>query len=324
MSFTAGRDLDDVVAAAIAERPAVLIVDSIQTIRDGRSAAVAGGSAQVRACADALIGMAKEHGITLLLVGHVTKDGDLAGPRTLEHAVDAVVSFEGDPRSGLRTLSGGKNRFGPEGEVAWFEMTSGGLVERDAGHRVGEATAEPGCATAVVLAGRRAFAVDVQALVVSTDGPPRRQVAGLDPRRFQIVAAVTNQAMGSALSRAELYGASSGGFHLDDPGADLAVAAALASARSGRTAPSGRGYVGELSLAGSVRPVAGMEARCAAAAAAGLESLVVPANAQDATGSSAGKTACRGSSRLRLIQVAHVRDALAWASGEALGDTNAR
>src|SRR5439155_5841397 len=137
------------------------------------------------------------------LIGHVTKGGDLAGPRTLEHAVDTVLLFEGEATSGLRILSGGKNRFGPEGEVAWFEMSAEGLVEGEPGPRIGQCEAEPGCATALVLAGRRGFAVDVQALVTPSDGPPRRQVAGLDPRRFHILTAVTDRAIGSRLGRAE-------------------------------------------------------------------------------------------------------------------------
>jgi len=178
LRFTGGRDLADVLATAASERPAVLVVDSIQTIRDSESESLPGGPGQVRACADALIGLAKGQGITLILVGHVTKDGDLAGPRTLEHAVDVVLSFEGEPRSGLRILAGGKNRYGPEGEVAWFEMTSGGLAERADGPLIGDGEAEPGCATSLALAGRRAFAVDVQALVVPTEGPAKRQVSG--------------------------------------------------------------------------------------------------------------------------------------------------
>ena len=121
----------------------------------------------MRLCVDALTGLAKEHGITTILVGHVTKAGDLAGPRTIEHAVDVVLSFEGDPRSGLRLLSGGKNRFGPEGEVAWFEMGREGLAETDRGPVVGDGS-EPGCTTTVALAGRRALAVEVQALVVAS------------------------------------------------------------------------------------------------------------------------------------------------------------
>ena len=231
LSFVPGRHLAEVVAIGAAQKPVILIVDSIHTIRDADSNALPGGTGQVRTCADALVALAKEQGITVLLIGHVTKGGDLAGPRTLEHAVDAVLTFEGDPRSGLRILCGGKNRFGPEGEVAWFEMRASGLVETESGPRIGDGEPEPGCATALALAGRRALAVDVQALVVPSEGPPRRQVTGLDPRRFQIVAAVTDRSTDSRLGRAEIFGASAGGLRLDDPGVDLAIAAALASSK---------------------------------------------------------------------------------------------
>ena len=139
ISYVPGRDLAAVLDAAASARPAVLVADSIQTIRDAESGSLPGGVGQVRACADALISLAKEHQIAVLLVGHVTKGGDLAGPRTLEHAVDAVVTFEGDSRSGLRILAGGKNRFGPEGEVAWFEMTTSGLVATEPGPSAWEA-----------------------------------------------------------------------------------------------------------------------------------------------------------------------------------------
>ena len=305
LAFAPGRDLGDVLATASAVRPAVLVVDSIQTIRDDRTDSLPGGPGQVRGCADALIGLAKAEGITTLLVGHVTKDGDLAGPRTLEHAVDVVLSFEGEPRSGLRILCGGKNRYGPEGEVSWFEMTSTGLVEREAGPRVGEAGDEPGCATAIALAGRRAFAVDVQALVVPSEGPPKRQVAGLDPRRFQIVAAVTDRAADLRLARSELYGASSGGLRLDDPGGDLAVAAALASSASGRAVRAGTGFVGELSLTGAIRPVSAMESRVSAAAAVGLKTLIC----------SAGGVPPKPPQSLDVIPVRHVGEALSKAFG---------
>src|SRR6266704_789660 len=165
LSFTSGRELPEVLDAAVAEHPFLLAVDSIQTLRDPASASMPGGPSQVRGCADALVGLAKQEGIAVLVTGHVTKDGDLAGPRTLEHAVDVVLSFEGDSRSGLRVLAGGKNRFGPEGEVAWFEMGTSGLVATEPGPRIGVGGGEAGCATALTLAGRRAFAVDVQALV---------------------------------------------------------------------------------------------------------------------------------------------------------------
>ena len=315
LSFVPGRDLSDVVAAVEADPPGVLVVDSIQTIRDPRLDAIPGGTAQVRACADALVGLGKERQMTVFLVGHVTKDGDVAGPRTLEHVVDVVLSFEGEPRSGHRLLAGGKNRFGPEGEVAWFEMTAAGLKETEAGPRLGDGDREPGCAVALALAGRRAFAIDVQALVVPTEGPPRRQVAGIDPRRFQIVAAVTDRAGKLGLGRSELFGASGGGMRLEDPGADLAVAAALASAARGCPPPPGTAYVGELSLTGIVRPVAGMEQRLSAAAAAGLTRLVCAAGSGPPSSGASPPGVRRSPTEVELAPVRHLREALTWAFG---------
>jgi len=305
LGYVPGRDLSQVVATILAERPVVAIVDSVQTIRNPESDALPGGVAQVRACADALVSLAKEHGTTVLLVGHVTKEGDLAGPRTLEHTVDAVLTFEGDHRSGLRVLAGGKNRFGPEGEVAWYEMTSAGLVETETGPLIGEGRAEAGCATALALAGRRAFAMEVQALVVPVDGPPRRHVSGLDARRFQIVAAVTDRAMRCGLGRSELYGSSSGGLRLDDLGADLALAAALASASSGEPPPAGTAFIGEVSLTGSIRPVGGMEARLNAAVAAGMGTVVLP---------HVGPEPSLPARHLRTVRVSNVKEALSWAA----------
>jgi len=305
LGYIPGRDLDEVVQTVTAVRPAVAVIDSVQTIRDPCSDALPGGASQVRACTDALVGMAKEQGVTVILVGHVTKDGDVAGPRTLEHAVDTVLSFEGDPRSGLRVLAAGKNRFGPEGEVAWFEMTGAGLVEREGGPGSGEADGEPGAATGVVLAGRRALAVDVQALVVPAEGPPRRYVSGLDGRRLNIVAAVADQAARLNLGHAEVYGTSSGGYRQDDPGLDLAIAVALASSASGRAARTRSAFVGELSLTGAVRAVPGMEQRASAAVSAGATALVVPpSGVPDAL-----------FERVSVIPVRHVRDAVTWALG---------
>jgi DNA repair protein RadA/Sms len=249
------------------------------------------------------------------MVGHVTKEGDLAGPRTLEHAVDTVLTFEGDHRSGLRVLSAGKNRFGPEGEMAWFEMGSGGLAETDTGPRIGGSEVEAGSATALIMAGRRAFAVDVQALVVPVDGPARRHVAGLDSRRFNIVAAVADRAVGLRLLQSELYGAVAGGVRLDDPAADLAIAAALASSSIGIPAPAGQAFVGEVSLTGVVRPVPGLEQRLGAAASAGVDTVFCPAGQATRTSGSRG---------VRLVPVAHVRDALSWAGGSDRPSRSAR
>ncbi|MDP9341307.1 MAG: DNA repair protein RadA [Actinomycetota bacterium] len=303
LSFTPGRELPEVLDAATAEHPFFLAVDSIQTVRDPSSPSMAGGPSQVRGCTDALVGLAKQEGITVLVTGHVTKDGDLAGPRTLEHAVDVVLSFEGDTRSGLRVLAGGKNRFGPEGEVAWFEMGTHGLAEVDPAKVLAPGDGGPGAATALPMAGRRALAVEVQALVVDTEGAPRRQAAGLDLRRFSLVAAVVDRATRLPLARAELYGASSGGLRIDDPGCDLAVAAALASAATGRAPPRASAFVGEVSLTGQVRPAPGMPQRLAAAKGAGITTVFAAGTA-------------KGPDGMQVVPVRRVGDALRWAGSE--------
>jgi DNA repair protein RadA/Sms len=220
-----------------------------------------------------------------------------------------VLAFDGDPRSGLRILAGGKNRFGPEGEVAWFEMHPGGLSERASGPGLIGGEREAGCATALVTAGRRGLAIDVQALVIPSEGPPRRQVAGLDPRRFHIVAAVADRAAGLRLTRAELIGATAGGMRVDDPAADLAVAAALVSASIGVPVPDRTGYMGEVSLTGAIRPVGSLEQRLQAASAAGLERVVCSADEPRNGARSAQRS---GSGGVRLVPVGHLRDALAW------------
>jgi DNA repair protein RadA/Sms len=301
VAFASGRELGPLVDAARAERPFLIAVDSIQSLRDPEGGQVPGGPAQVRSCTDALVGLAKAEGIAVILAGHVTKDGDVAGPRTLEHAVDVVLTFDGEPRSGLRMLSGGKNRFGAEGEVAWFEMGHDGLHEIDPRALLRAGEGEPGSATALPRLGRRALAVEVQALVVPTDGPARRQAAGLEPGRFQLVAAVLDRAVGVPLARAELFGASAGGVRIDDPACDLAVAAALASAASGVPPPARSAFVGEVGLTGRVHAGPGMGGRLAAARAAGLATVFCvgePGPMPDG---------------LRAVTVGHVADALGWA-----------
>lgn len=304
VAFVPGRELPSVLEAARSAAPSLLAVDSIQALRDPDAGQVPGGPAQVRACADALVGLAKDAGVAVLLTGHVTKDGDLAGPRALEHAVDVVLTFEGDPRSGLRMLSGGKNRFGAEGEVAWFEMSAEGLREIDPGALLVSGGREPGAAVALPKAGRRALAVEVQALVAPTDGPVRRQVTGLDQRRFHLVAAVLARA-GVPFGRSELFGASAGGVRVDDPACDLAIAAALASAATGVPAPVAA-FVGEVSLTGLVRAAPGMDQRLAAAEAAGIRTVLAPAGAGDRVG-------------MQVVPVRHVRDALTWAAVRTQG-----
>jgi len=300
VAFVPGRELPAVLEAARSAGLFLLAVDSVQALRDPAGGQMPGGPSQVRSCADALVGLAKESGIAVLLTGHVTKDGDLAGPRTLEHAVDVVLTFDGDPRSGLRMLSGGKNRFGAEGEVAWFDMSGRGLREIDPAGLLVSGQAEPGAAVALPQAGRRALAVEVQALVAPTEGPIRRQVTGLDPRRFQLVAAVLDRA-GFPLGRADLFGASSGGVRVEDPGCDLAVAAALASAASGAPSPPASAFVGEVGLTGLVRSAPALAQRLPAARAAGVRTVFAPAEAVEHEG-------------VRVVPVHHVRDALTWAA----------
>ncbi|MGZ4131595.1 MAG: ATPase domain-containing protein [Actinomycetota bacterium] len=306
VTYVAGRELDAVFGAARAAAPFLLAVDSIQTLRDVGAGTMPGGMSQVRGCTDALVGLAKETGTVVLLTGHVTKDGDLAGPKALEHAVDVVLTFEGDPRSGLRVLGGGKNRFGAEGETAWFEMGPHGLAELDPTHLLVTGERVPGAAVALPQAGRRALAVEVQALVGSAEGPGRRQATGLDLRRFQLVAAVLDRATRLGLGRGELFGATAGGVRMDDPAADLAVAAALASAASGVAPPEGAAFVGEVALTGLVRPAPGMPQRVQAARAAGCRVVYAPAGSW--SGHAEG---------VRSVPVRHVRDALPWALSPA-------
>jgi DNA repair protein RadA/Sms len=298
-SFVSGRELASVLDAARLAQPPVLVVDSIQAIRDPEQSSLPGGPSQVRACADALVGLAKDHGIAVILAGQVTKEGDIAGPRTLEHAVDAVCSFDGDAATGLRVLAGGKNRFGTEGELAWFEMGSEGLREVDPVGLLSSPEAEVGSAVALMSAGKRAVAVQVQALASFTDGPPRRHVSGLDPRRFGLVAAVADRAVGARLHRAELYGTAAGGLRVEDPGCDLALAAAVVSAVTGEAPPKATAFVGEVGLTGSVRPPPSLSQRLAAAVSSGIRTVYCAGDPESAEG-------------VRIVRVSRLADALRW------------
>jgi len=300
ISFVSGRDLGEVVDAARSSAPFLLAVDSIQTLRDPASSSAPGGPGQVRACADALVGLAKSEAITVVMTGHVTKDGDVAGPRTLEHAVDVVLTFDGDARSGLRQLASGKNRFGSEGEVTWFEMSARGLAEADPTAFLLSGSREQGSAPALPLAGRRALAVEIEALAVAGEGPPRRQATGIDLRRFSLMAAVLDRLGGVPVARMELFGATGGGIQVDDPGWDLAIVAAIAPAATGNPPPEATAFVGEVSLTGRVKAVPGMPQRLAAAVRAGM-STVFAAAAEDAP------------EGVRVVPVRHVADALGWA-----------
>jgi DNA repair protein RadA/Sms len=273
--------LPGVVALIEAHLPEVVVLDSIQSLRDPGVAGTAGGVAQVRECADALVRVAKQRRIAIVLVGHVTKDGQLAGPRTLEHVVDVVCELEGERHQALRLLRTAKNRFGPVGEVGCFEMTGTGLrgVE-DAGRLfLGEAAdGTAGVAVTVALEGRRPLACEVQALVARTRlATPRRVASGLDVQRLHVLLAVLERRARLPLGDHDVYASTVGGVRLGEPGVDLAVCLAVASSRRRRPVPRNLVVLGEVGLAGELRPVPQTQPRLAEAARLGFEGAIMPA-----------------------------------------------
>jgi len=262
-------------------RPDLLVVDSIQTMSTSEVDGTPGGVTQTRAVTVALTGLAKERGLPVVLVGHVTKDGNIAGPRVLEHLVDVVLSFEGDKHSTLRMVRGVKNRFGPADEVGCFELRDSGIVgmpdpsglflERFGGPPV------PGTAVTVVMDGRRPLPAELQALVTGKDIPsPRRAVSGLDNARVAMLLAVLEKRGGVKLHDAEVYAATVGGMRVVEPAADLALALAIASAKRDVALPADVVVLGEIGLAGEVRRVTGLERRLAEAARLGFTHALVP------------------------------------------------
>ncbi|MDR0959664.1 MAG: DNA repair protein RadA [Propionibacteriaceae bacterium] len=262
--------------------PSLVVVDSVQTMRLAGVEGAAGGVAQVREATAALIAVAKARGLPLILVGHVTKDGSVAGPRTLEHLVDVVVTFEGDPHSGFRLLRATKNRFGATDEVGCFEMTESGMAEvPDPSGLFTHEFAEPipGTARTVALEGRRPLLSEVQALIAPAPGQtaPRRVCHGVDPGRFAMILAVLQCRAGIRLHLMDAYAATVGGARVHEPAADLALALAVASAVLDRPLPSGLVALGEIGLAGEIRRVNGVERRVAEAARLGATTAIVPA-----------------------------------------------
>ncbi|MGH2767471.1 MAG: DNA repair protein RadA, partial [Actinomycetota bacterium] len=275
---SSATELEDVAAHAV--RGEAAIVDSIQTVRDPAMPGEAGSVAQVRACAGALAQRARASGTAVVLVGHVTKDGSVAGPRALEHLVDAVLSFEGDGSHALRCLRATKNRFGSTSELGIFEMGPNGLVGVDDASRLFLADRKSGVAgsaVACVMEGRRPLAVEIQALVARSVGPvPRRVANGIDLPRLGVVAATLERRAGLVLHGCDIYASVAGGFRAREPGIDLALALALASALRDRPVPEDLAAIGEVGLAGEVRAVPGMARRIAEAARLGFRRAMLP------------------------------------------------
>jgi DNA repair protein RadA/Sms len=283
--IVAETDLDAVEATLEAERPDVCVVDSVQTLYAGGLSGAAGSVGQVREVAGRLMRVAKERGVAVLLVGHVTKEGALAGPRVLEHLVDCVLQFEGERERTYRTLRALKNRFGSTNDVGVFEMRDSGLVEvADASARfVEEATRGPGSVVLCAMEGSRPLLVELQALVAPTSlVPPRRVSNGVDRNRLALVLAVLTRHAGIQLGSSDVFVSVAGGVRVEEPGADLAIALAVASAARGVPLSGGSGSdrpvaaFGEIGLTGELRYVAHPERRVAEAAKFGLDPVLAP------------------------------------------------
>lgn len=260
--------------------PALVVVDSVQTISSGEVDGSAGNVAQVREVAASLIQVAKARGIAVLLVGHVTKDGSIAGPRVLEHLVDVVVQFEGDRHSRLRLVRAVKNRYGPTDEVGCFDLSDVGIVgltDPSGLFLSGRTTQVPGTCVTITLEGRRPLVTEVQALVDRSQIPtPRRATSGLDRARVDMIVAVLGRRAQVPLGGQDVFLSTVGGIRLGEPAGDLAVALAITSAVTDRPLRPGTVAFGEIGLAGEVRPVTGAHRRLAEAARLGFRAAVVP------------------------------------------------
>ena len=279
----AETDLDAVVATIEAERPEVCVVDSVQTLSASELSGAPGSVGQVREVAGRMMGLAKRLGIAVVLVGHVTKEGAIAGPRVLEHLVDCVLQFEGERERTYRTLRALKNRFGSTNDVGVFEMADCGLVEvQDASARfVAEATRGPGSVVICAMEGSRPLLVEAQALVARTElVPPRRVSNGVDRNRLALILAVLARHAGVRVGSCDVFVSIAGGVRVDEPGADLGIALAVASAARGVPLRGGAGPLaafGEIGLTGELRHVPHPDRRLAEAGKFGLEPVLAPA-----------------------------------------------
>ena len=299
VEILAETELETVCATLERERPDVCVIDSVQTLYSSELGSAPGSVAQVREAAARLLRVAQESGVATILVGHVTKDGAVAGPRVLEHLVDCVLQFEGDRYHAHRVLRAAKNRFGSTNELGVFEMTGAGLVGvPDPSELFGRTVAgEPGSAVACALEGTRPLLLEVQALVAPTDlAMPRRVGTGVDPKRLAMIVAVLSRHAGLALGQADVFVNVAGGVRVDEPGADLPVALAIASAARRLPVREGLAAFGEIGLTGRLRPAAQSERRLEECAKLGLSAALVPSGTN-------------GRGKLALLEAATLRDA---------------
>jgi DNA repair protein RadA/Sms len=299
VEILAETELETVCATLERERPEVCVIDSVQTLFSSEIGSAPGSVAQVREAAARLLRVAKESNVATFLVGHVTKDGTVAGPRVLEHLVDCVLQFEGDRYHAHRVLRAVKNRFGSTNELGLFEMTGAGLVGvPEPSELFGRGSeGEIGAAVACALEGTRPMLLEIQALVSPTDlAMPRRVATGVDPKRLAMIVAVLSRHARLALGQADVFVNVAGGVRIDEPGADLPIALAIASAARNAPVRTATGAFGEIGLTGRLRPAAQVERRLDECAKFGLQQVVAPA------GGPSGK--------IRILEVDTVRRAI--------------
>jgi DNA repair protein RadA/Sms len=306
--LAAETDLDAIISHVAAVNPSLLIIDSVQTISASGVDGVPGGVTQVREVAAALTAVAKDRALPTILVGHVTKDGSVAGPRTLEHLVDVVLHFEGDRNSRLRMVRAMKNRYGPTDEVGCFDLGEYGLIglaDPSGLFLSRHHEPVPGTCVTVTLEGRRPLLAEVQALVAASYVEvPRRVTSGLDSSRVGMVLAVLERRAGLKIGKSDVFAATVGGVRLTEPSVDMAIALAMASSVSNLAIPQGVIAFGEVGLAGEVRPVAGVPRRVAEAERMGFRRAIVPAGGsagaiRDAADEAAGHSGAAGGARRR-------------------------
>ena len=273
-------DIDSILASLEEEKPDVVVVDSIQTVYTSDLKSLPGGAAQVKECASRITTFAKKNGITTIIVGHVTKEGIVAGPKLLEHLVDAVVSLEGEENSGYRILRSGKNRFGSTNEVGVFEMTDNGLadVKNISKLFIGEHGAKAvGVCTSAIVEGNRVLLVEVQALTnVTPFALPKRVAEGISNSKLQLLSAILSKHAGIDLSDKDIYVNIAGGFRVKEPAIELAVCLAIASSAKNKPLKQGSIAVGEVSLTGDLRKVARLKDRLKEAKRLKYENYYIP------------------------------------------------
>ncbi len=307
--LAAENDLGTVLGHIEDVEPTLMVLDSVQTIGTAEADGSPGGVTQVREVTAALVRVAKRRGMAVVIVGHVTKDGTIAGPRTMEHLVDVVLNFEGDRHSGFRMVRAAKNRFGPADEVGCFEMGETGIVEvTDPSGLFTSHHAEPvpGTCVTVTMEGRRPLLAEIQALVAPSPNEknPRRTTNGVESARVAMILAVIETKARISLAAKDVYVSTVGGAKVADPCADLAIAVAVASAQLGVNFPKRVLAVGEVGLAGDLRRAPGLERRLAEAGRLGFELAIVPANSRDST------QKVPNLNGLKVVEVASVAEAL--------------